>query len=426
MSGDMDIQEPEALYTITSDLNVQIKYVGMTSMVMNILNTVLGAGIFSIANSLTFCGIIPSVFMITFSAIFTYISTVLVIKMASMTGSDSIGYLAQITVGKIGSGLLSISLLCFCYACLTAYLIMSTEIIQGWLSLMGFKTDTFVKRTVVVCLYALLVPIALTVPKEVKFLNWTSSFCFIALVTYVIVMIVRFFEQVPQTGINPTVETSVFGIKLFNALGIYSLAFALAGVIIPIIRNMEPTLVKRYQAVGISFFLSFLITLIPGLLGYLMFGRFSKPFILSNFPDTDIIIIIVRVACLVVLTASYPALGVTILAVYSRWFFKTENHTALQWKHRILVLICQNLLPLLIAIFLPNVRPAMGIGGAFGAGVSNLVLPPIMYVILSGQKWYHWTNLLLILMFVVGTAAAAIATYEAVLDCLHAFAHHTK
>lgn len=426
MSGDMDIQEPEALYTITSDLNVQIKYVGMTSMVMNILNTVLGAGIFSIANSLTFCGIIPSVFMITFSAIFTYISTVLVIKMASMTGSDSIGYLAQITVGKIGSGLLSISLLCFCYACLTAYLIMSTEIIQGWLSLMGFKTDTFVKRTVVVCLYALLVPIALTVPKEVKFLNWTSSFCFIALVTYVIVMIVRFFEQVPQTGINPTVETSVFGIKLFNALGIYSLAFALAGVIIPIIRNMEPTLVKRYQAVGISFFLSFLITLIPGLLGYLMFGRFSKPFILSNFPDTDIIIIIVRVACLVVLTASYPALGVTILAVYSRWFFKTENHTALQWKHRILVLICQNLLPLLIAIFLPNVRPAMGIGGAFGAGVSNLVLPPIMYVILSGKKWYHWTNLLLILMFVVGTAAAAIATYEAVLDCLHAFAHHTK
>ncbi|EAY15664.1 Transmembrane amino acid transporter protein [Trichomonas vaginalis G3] len=346
--------------------------------------------------------------------------------MAAISNSESIGYLAQITVGKVGSDLLSVSLLCFCYACMTAYLIMSAEIIQGWLNLMGVKTDTFGKRSLVVVAYAFVLPIALTIPKEIKFLNMTSTFCFAALVTYVIGIFYKFFTIVPSNGINPSVETSVFGIKLFNALGIYSLAFALAGVIIPIIRNMEPTLHKRYQAVGIAFFLSFIITLIPGLLGYLIFGSGSKPFILSNFPDTDILFIIVRVACLIVLTASYPALGVTILAVFSRWLYKTENHAALLWKHRAIVLVCQNILPLAVAIFLPNVRPAMGIGGAFGAGVSNLVLPPLMYVFISKRRWYHWKNVLCLLMFIVGTAAAAIATYEAVLDCIHAFASHVK
>ncbi|EAY05210.1 Transmembrane amino acid transporter protein [Trichomonas vaginalis G3] len=420
---DQDLVDNSNLVTLTATTtdSPTIKFVGVVPMIMNILNTVLGAGILSVSNSFTFCGLIPSVLMLCASAIFTYISTIMVIKMAAITNSDSLGYLAMKTVGKYGSLLLSISLLCFCYACMTAYLIMSTEIIQGWLLLAGVNTNTFAKRSLVCVCYSLFLPIMLTVPKHVGFLNYASTFCFFSLIAYVAGMIYKAIILLPKQGIDPTVETSSFGIKIFNSLGIYSLSFALAGVIIPIIRNMQPNLHKRYVATGSAFFLSFVITLVPGMLGYLIFGRSAKPLILSNFPDDDIIFIIVRVACCIVLTASYPALGVTILAVYSRVFYKTENHAALAWKHRIVVLICQNILPLAIAIFLPNVRPAMGIGGAFGAGTSNLVLPPLMWVIFNEKKWTHWTNLLSLLMFVVGTAAAGIATYEAVLDCIAAF-----
>ena len=63
----------------------------------------------------------------------------------------------------------------------------------------------------------------------------------------------------------------------------------------------------------------------------------------------------------------------------------------------------------------------MAIGGAFGGGCSNLVFPPLMWVILSTKKWYSPTNLLCIIFFVIGTIFSIIATVEAVIDAINQF-----
>jgi amino acid permease len=401
--------------------NAPKKYVKPLPMILNILNTVLGAGILSIPNSFTFCGLIPSVCMLTASAIFTYISTALVVKMSYTTSCESIGDLALQTTGKIGSNILSISLLCFCYSCMTAYIIMSTEIIQGWILLAGLDTSSFGRRAIVVVVFALAVPIALTVPRKLTFLNYASFFCFIGLGLFLFGMVFKGIVILPKDGIDPTVESGVFGIGLFNALGIHALSFSLAGVIIPLIRHMEPDSHKRFVVTGSAFFISFIVSLIPGVTGYLIFGVRTKPMILSNFPNDDILFNIVRFAILLVLTASYPAIGLTLLTTLSRLIYKSDKHELLPWSKRIVVLLIDNSLPLLIAVFLPNVRPAMAIGGAFGAGISNLVMPPLMWVRMSPKKWYEGFNLVFIILFIIGTIACSIATYQAVLDAIHQF-----
>ena len=409
--------------TTNNTTNNEKKYVGVTPMIMNILNTVLGAGIMSISNSFTFCGLIPSVCMITASAIFTYVSTVLVVKMSYSTSCDSIGDLALQTTGRFGSGLMSVSLLCFCYSCMTAYIIMSTEFIQGWLLLAGLDTSSFGRRAIVVVVFSLAIPIALTVPRQVKFLNYASLFCFIGLGLFLIGMLYKGITYLPKNGIDPTVETSVLGLGIFNALGIYSLSFSLAGVIIPLIRHMEPDSHKRFFATGSAFFTSYVVSLVPGVIGYIMFGKKAKSVILSNFPNDDILFNIVRFAILLVVTGSYPAIGMTLITTLSRIIYKTDNHEQLPWSKRIVVLILENSLPLLISVFLPNVRPAMAIGGAFGAGISNLVMPPLMWVRMSRKKWYQGYNIIFLILFVIGAVACSIATYEAVLDAIHQFSH---
>ena len=395
----------------------------MVPMVMNILNTVLGAGILSISNSFTFCGLIPSISMLTLSALFTLLSTILVIKMADITKCDSINELAQRTTGKFGNTLMGVSVVFFCLSCMTAYIIMSTEIIQGWLSLAGFNTDSFWRRALVALVYSAVFPIALTIPRQLTFINYASFFCFVGLSLYTFGMFYKGIILLPKNGIDPTVETGVFGLGLFNALGVYALSFSLAGVIIPIIRNMEPDQKKRYVATGSAFFISFAISLLPGVIGYLLFGASTKSMILSNFPNDDVLFIIVRVAILIVLTSSYPALGLTVLTVFSRIIYKTEQHQLLPWRKRAVVLVCQNIIPLIIGLCLPNVRPAMAIGGAFGAGVSNLVMPPLMYVRMSVDKWHSPMNLLFLCLFVIGTVACTIATYESVVDAINQFSH---
>ena len=419
-----ELIEDSPLYSIdqgTATSHTSHPTVGVFSTSLNILNSVLGAGIFSIANSFTFCGIIPSVCMLSFCGLMTYASTLLVIKMHGMTGCDSITDLCLRTCGKVGTWILTPSIVLFCYGSMIAYLIMSGEILQSWASLLGYDLYSFGKRAVLVLVYSLISPIAMTVPRHLTFLGYISFFCVICLFTYAIVMIYEGIAILPSQGIEPSVETATFNLGLFNALGIYALAFSLAGIIIPIIRHMPHDDHKRFQATSISFFISFFIVLVPGVIGYLIFGAGTKSFILSNFGDDDVIFIIVRVASFVVLAAGYPVLGLTVLGVFSRLIYKTENHYDLPWPKRIVCLICQNIFPLCIAIFLPNVRPAMAIGGAFGGGCSNLVFPPLMWVILSPKKWYSPTNLICIVFFIIGTVFSIIATVEAVLDAIDQF-----
>lgn len=396
-------------------------YVGVFSTTMNLLNSVLGAGILSISNSFTFCGLIPSVSIITISGVLSYASAALIVKMQLQTNCDSISTLAGMALGNFGKIIMGISCAFFCYSCMTAYIIMGTEIIQSYAMLMGFDLHPFGKRAVLVLIFAFVGPIALTLPRKLTFLGYISFSCFASLFIFSGGMIYEGAIKLSHDGIDPSVETGVFNLGIFNALGIYSLSFALAAVIVPIIKHMTPNLQKRYLASGCAFFFSFLMVLVPGVIGYLMFGRSAQPLILNNFPDDDVLFIIVRAGCFIILISSYPVLGLTILGLISRIIYGTEDQQRLPWQRRAICLVLENALPLLIAVFLPNVRPAMAIGGALGGGISNFVLPALIWFVLSPRKWYYWTNLLCIAFVFFGVCASAIATYESVLDAIHEF-----
>jgi len=394
---------------------------------MNLLNTLIGAEILGIANSFTLCGLFLSIFLMIVTSLLSYAATIIVLRLQNRTRSESINEMATKLLGGWGGNLLSSLTLCFTYSAQVAYLIIATETIESWLKLAGHPEWTIGwRRSVVVFCYAIVLPIALTIPKKMTFLNTASTFAIGFLMFFVVVMVYKGVTHIPKFGINNTVESYVFSINIFNALAIYAMIFALPAIVLPLLNPFDPSLSKRYFLIGGSFLTSFTVILIPSVCGYLMFGAGTEQIIFGSFDNHDLIIQIVRITFFFVVNASFPVVGIAVTTDISSMLYKVHDPAKLDWKRRIKCLIIADLPPLIVAMILPKVRPVLEIGGAFGGCLTNFFFPPILWIKQSSHPMTHWTNILLILFSLFGLFSAAIATYEAILDCIHIIKHHGK
>ena len=76
--------------------------------IMNMLNSLLGAGILGVPCSMMNIGIIPSILLLLFIAFLSHVCTVLTIKLQIRTNADGLDDLAFRILGRIGSTSLSI------------------------------------------------------------------------------------------------------------------------------------------------------------------------------------------------------------------------------------------------------------------------------------------------------------------------------
>lgn len=411
------------LYDTSSSQNAaQKKYSSCFITMMNLLNTLVGAEILGIANSMIFCGLYVSVALMVLCASLSYAATILVIRLQNRTGAESINDLAGKLLGRWGGNMLSAFTLCFTYSCQVAYLVIGSETVTNWLQLAKlYEWEHGWRRSIIVFAYSMVLPIMLTIPRNMGFLDTASTAAIGCLVVFVIVMIVKGCLYLPKYGINPSVEKYQFGLNLFNALAIYAMIFALPSIVLPLVKPFNPSLRKRYFLIGGAFMLCFSIILIPSVIGYLMFGRGAQQIILKSFDTHDIVIQVVRVFFFFVVNASFPVVGISVATDISDLIYHEHDPAKLPWKKRIVCLLIADAPPLLIAMVLPDIRPALEIGGAFGGCLTNFFFPPMLWLKQSDKPFYHPTNILCILFVMFGLTSALIATYEAVIDAIHAF-----
>ena len=398
------------------------KYTSNFATIMNLVNSILGAGILSVPNAFTHCGFVPSMILMTIVAALSYVASMLVAKLQNITSAGSFSDLAKMTMGRPGSIALSCCVVLFCYSSMTSYLIIGSDVIMFFLDKFNVHIEKGSwQRKVLVLVFSLCLPIAMTIPRQIAVLSFVSTFAFIGLNMFVIAMILEACYHLPKDGIAPTVETATFNMHFFNALAIFSLCFALAVILLPVLMPSNPDLYTRYKNISWASYLSYYIVAVPAILGYLMFGADTAEVIFDSFESSDIVMIIVRLSYFVILTASYPVLGISVLTTYSVAFYGVHDPKELPWKKRIVCLFFENILTLVVAIFFPNVRPIMAIGGAIGGCMTNFFFPPSFYLIVSKQSWRSWTHILLIILAVFGIITTVISTYEAVIDAINAF-----
>ena len=430
----MSLLESNELYT-NSALSTNTfehsakKYQSFPIALLNMLNTLIGPEILGVGNSMIFCGISVSVILLMLTAILSYIGTILILNLQYKVRAESINDMATKIVGRWGGQLFSAITLFFTFSNQISYLIIGQETICSWLKL-GHLDDwtTGWRRSIVTLIYSLVLPVALTIPKQMEFIDTASMFAIVAQLTFVISMIYKgatYFgnpDGYPNEGIiAPSCETAVFNLNFFNAFSIYSTLFALPAVVLPQLEPFTPSLKARYRLLGVSFVLCYTIDIIPSVIGYLMFGEDTNQILYSSFPHNDVLMQVVRGGFFFVVNAAYPIVGLMVMTDVSAMIFNQHNPRDLTWNRRILCLLIANILPVLVAMIMPNVRPIFEIGGAFGGCLSNFFFPPLLYYKNLGKKWYKAESIGLILFALWGFVAMVIATAEAVIDAIDTF-----
>ena len=127
---------------------------------------------------------------------------------------------------------------------------------------------------------------------------------------------------------------------------------------------------------------------------------------------------IVRVGFFIVVNASFAVNGINVIQDICSLVFKEQNPAKLAFVKRVAVLLITNVPPVLISMFLPEIRPVFEVGGAFGGCLSNFFVPPLLYIILHKKNGWSFTNILMGLFSLFGLISAGIATYQAVIDAM--------
>ena len=399
---------------------VKIKRVGFFGTVMNLLNSLIGSEILSISRSMRFVGVVFSVLLMTIIAILSYIATIMTVRLQNVLNAENFNDMALKLFGKWGSLGLDILVLLFTYSCLMAYLIIGGNNIKSWFTLL--KIEDWMegwKRMIVMLIYSLVLPVVLTIPKNIGFLSIFSTLAIFSVFLFSVALIIKASMYLPKNGIEPSTKTFDVNIYFFNAISVYSVMFALPALCLPLLKPVDPRMRYRYQIVGTSFFTCYLLVIIPGVLGYLMFGEQTKEIILDNFADSDILMQIIRVGFFIVVTASYPIVALTVAASLSHSIFKVSDPHNLDIKRRIFILLLTNFPPVLVAMVCPNIYPVISIGGALGGCLTNFFFPAIFWIKNSKMPLYKLTNIFCIFLAIFGLVSAGIATYEGVVLAIH-------
>lgn len=119
--------------------------------------------------------------------------------------------------------------------------------------------------------------------------------------------------------------------------------FALPAICLPLLKPVKPQIQYRYCIVGTSFFVCYILVIVPGVIGYLMFVDDKKEIILDYFSNKDVII---------------------------------------QKKS---ILFLANAQTVLAAIVLPNICPGISVGRSLGGRMTSFFFPAIFWIKKSAQ-----------------------------------------
>jgi amino acid permease len=397
------------------------KRVRRLATIMNLLNSLLGAGILAVPKSLSYTGVVPSMIILVIIAILSHIGTVLTIKLQFRTGAKGLDDLALKVTKKPGQLILSILTMIFCYSAMVGYLIIGGKILKTWLELANdkIKWDSTWIRALTVLIYSLVIPVALILPRSIAFLSPFSFITVISICLFFVAIIIKGCMKLPNPAVEPVIAKG--GMGVFSAISIYALAFALPIVVLPIVEPYNPDVRKRGVVSAWTCVLCFILVAVPAVIGYLMFGDKTADSILDNFANDDVLMIIVRIGFFFVVSFSYPCLGQSCLASWSMVFYKVNQHAELPTNKRAVVLLLTNAIPIILACFLPDASPVLGVGGALGGCIVDFFYPALIWVMVSKRPWTYWKNLLSILFTIVGIVLGVICTYQSIVDAVNSF-----
>ncbi|OHT01957.1 Transmembrane amino acid transporter protein [Tritrichomonas foetus] len=389
---------------------------------VNLINALVGAGIVGVPATFKHSGLGPTIFLLILSCFLCYMCSNIIINLQYELKIKGLDELAFVCFKKPGEIIISILCMIFSLSCTVSYLIIGAAKIADWCTLGNFDVSGTWSYRILTLVYALVFPVALTIPRHLSFLSKFSYVSLVSIGFYAIAILIKSIIELSKPNSLPE---SVIGYNInsgiFSAFSVHALTFSLSIVMMPVIAPYNPIPRKRHFILGVTYLFSWFVVAIPGAFAYLTKGSDTASDMLSSYPKDDILIIVVQAFMLCNVSISYPVVIQSLVGSLGQLIFKQNLPELMTLKQRLILIPIIDAVNIIIAMFLTDIQPVLGIGGSLGGCIVVFTFPSACRLRITKDKLYTPRNIGHIILVIFGLAFACVCTYYTVLDAIKAY-----
>ncbi|CAA20055.1 vacuolar amino acid transmembrane transporter Avt5 [Schizosaccharomyces pombe] len=363
--------------------DVHIGKAGFFSSVINLANTILGAGILSLPNAFTKTGLLFGCLTIVFSAFASFLGLYFVSQCAARLprGKASFAAVAKHTFPSLAV-VFDASIAVKCFGVAVSYLVIVGDLMPQIAPSLGLSSPMFLRRQTWI-VFALFVLTPLSFLKRLDSLRHTSVISLIALCYLVFIVLYHFIIGDTVKGeIRYFVPESGFG--YLSVLPVFVFGFTChqnAFSVINEVRNFSQGFVNFTMFTAIIS--STLLYLLVAITGYLSFGSLASGNIIAMYDNTSIWIIGGKLAIVVLVLFSYPLQCHPCRnSVYQAIRRSYSAHDMSDGYHAVITL-CILLFTHSLALLLSSLEMVLAFVGSTGSTFISFILPGSLYYFFS-------------------------------------------
>ena len=385
-SPQMEKKDPEDPIPVDY-VKVQNDGSSLGSSVVNMMNTIVGAGVLSIPSTVKKSGIVGAFLLLALSLYLSLEGAKMLSTVSIYTRAESYGMVAkklnQPLMGALGDWAMIVFVLGISVAYFIILFSQVMDLIENWFGVAREVLDKY--YPIMGSSIALFIAFPLLcIPSidALKFISWPSIIC---ISLFVIIAVIKGIVQVSRGGLEYNLLPSSFP-DLTSAVSVFfsslcchaSIPKMTSELRIPENSRFNSKVKKMIRIDNVAFLSCGAIYFVVGACGYLAYGNSIESNLLTNFSnDKAWYLNIVKLAYALVVLFSYPTLAFAAVVTFDKICFKKQPRPL--WR-RIVECFIWSAISCFIAIIIPQLDTVFGIIGSLCGFLVNFAIPAYFFI----------------------------------------------
>ncbi|KAK3533887.1 hypothetical protein QTP70_032996 [Hemibagrus guttatus] len=403
-----------------------------------VVNAALGAGLLNFPAAFYMAGgVVAGVVLQMCLLIFIITGLVILAYCSQVSNESTYQEVVRAVCGRVLGIICEIAIAVYTFGTCIAFLIIIGDQLDKLISAMAHDVDSavvshwYTDRRFTITVTSVLIILPLSIPKEIGFQKYASTFSVIGTWYVTVIIIIKYIWPDPEVSpgiipISPESWTAVF-----NAMPTICFGFQCHVSSVPVFNSMRNATLRPWGGVvTLGMIICLFVYTGTGVCGFLSFGSTVNQDVLLSYPSDDIAVAVARAFIIISVVTSYPILHFCGRAVLEGLWLRfngtdVDTDVVRERRRRVLYTLVWFCLTLVLALTIPDIGRVISLIGGLAA-CFIFVFPGLCLIEAKlsehDARSVSWHGLVLygILMVTVGTFIFGQTTINAIYrDIIH-------